>query len=230
MAAQAEEIARELDRQLQSAQARIEGFVSAQAAALARAQHEHEQVMREVEAKLQRLRSEEIDADARRAALTDQYGGERRQLAEKQAEVAALERARGSLPADVEAAQAREEAAQLQLAQTRAEFERRELEVRYELQELSRGLDCYQRLGLAFEKLADDRLRLVFTLIDPAQPARRFCFTVRMTEADAYDVDDCDPAVDALPGMLRQLNESNDISRFVQLMRREFKAYVASGR
>ena len=115
---------------------------------------------------------EEVDADARRAGLAGQYGAERRLLAEKQAEVASLERAKGSLPADVEAAAARQEAAQQQLQQTRAEFERREGEVRLELQELSRGLECFRRLGLAFEKLADDRLRLVFTLIDAARPQR----------------------------------------------------------
>jgi hypothetical protein len=180
-------------------------------------------------AKIQRLRMEEVDADARRAGLAGQYGAERRLLAEKQAEVASLERAKGSLPADVEAAAARQEAAQQQLQQTRAEFERREGEVRLELQELSRGLECFRRLGLAFEKLADDRLRLVFTLIDAARPQRRFCFTVKMTESDAYAVDEVDPPVAALDGMVRLLNESNDFSRFVQGMRREFKALAAGG-
>lgn len=171
---------------------------------------------------------EEVDADARRAGLAGQYGAERRALAEKQAELASLERAKGSLPADVEAAAARQAAAQLQLQQTRADFERREAEVTLELQELSRGLDCYRRLGLAFEKLADDRLRLVFTLVDAARPQRRFCFTVKMTEADAYAVDECDPPVAALEGMVRLLNETNDFSRFVQGMRREFKALAGS--
>ena len=170
-----------------------------------------------------------MDADARRAGLAEEYGAERRKLAEKQSEVAALERTKGSLPADVEAGHARESAAQLQLQQTRAEYERREAEVRYELQELSRGLECYSRLGLAFEKLADNRLRLVFTLIDEANPSRRFCFTVRMTETDAYDVDECEPSVAALAGLVQRLNESNDFSRFVQGMRREFKRLAGAG-
>jgi len=59
--------------------------------------------MRDMEAKIQRLRKEELDADSRRSDLSGQYSTERRQLAEKQAELASLERARGSLPADVEA-------------------------------------------------------------------------------------------------------------------------------
>jgi hypothetical protein len=179
--------------------------------------------MRDMEAKIQRLRREELDADSRRSDLSGQYSTERRQLAEKQAELASLERARGTLPSDVEAGKAREEAAQLQLSQTRAEYERREAESRYELQELTRGLECYQRLGLSFEKLSDDRLRLVFTLIDPTDPNKRFFFTVRMNDSDAYTVDECSPPIDTMADMVRLLNENNDFSKFVQYVRREFK-------
>jgi len=201
----------------------IESYLTSQAAAVTKAQQEHELLMRDMEAKIQRLRKEELDADSRRSDLSGQYSTERRQLAEKQAELASLERARGSLPADVEAGKAREEAAQLQLSQTRAEYERREAESRYELQELTRGLECYQRLGLSFEKLSDDRLRLVFTLIDAADPNRRFFFTVRMNDSDAYTVDECSPPIDAMADMVRALNENNDFSKFVQLVRKEFK-------
>jgi len=201
----------------------IESFLSSQTSAISKAQQEHEHLMRDMEAKIQRLRREELDADSRRSDLSGQYSTERRQLAEKQAELASLERARGTLPSDVEAGKAREEAAQLQLSQTRAEYERREAESRYELQELTRGLECYQRLGLSFEKLSDDRLRLVFTLIDQTDPNKRFFFTVRMNDSDAYTVDECSPPIDTMADMVRLLNENNDFSRFVQLVRQEFK-------
>jgi hypothetical protein len=107
----------------------------------------------------------------------------------------------------------------------RADYERQEADVRYKLQELSKGVEFYtKRLGLSFEKIDADALRLIFTLLDPRDPGRRFSFTLRATETDAYTVDECDPPVAALPELLAQLNgEGNDLARFIQLMRREFK-------
>ena len=46
---QADEIARELERQLQASTGKIEAFVSQQAAALAKAQQDHELLMRDME-------------------------------------------------------------------------------------------------------------------------------------------------------------------------------------
>jgi hypothetical protein len=104
-----------------------------------------------------------------------------------------------------------------------AEYERRESEARFQLNELTRGIAFYRRLGLDFEKINDDRLRLVFTQVDPADPEAKFCFSVRVTDADAYEVEECAPPVRELPELLRALNESNDFSRFVQAMRAAFK-------
>lgn len=98
--------------------------------------------------------------------------------------------------------------------------------MRYQLQELTKGIEFYKRLGLSFEKITEDNLRIVLTQIDHANPGRRFTFTVRMSADERYDVVECDPPVAALQQMLAQLNADNDFSKFVQLMRREFKALV----
>ena len=58
-----------------------------------------------------------------------------------------------------------------QLAATKGEYERQESELRHQLAELANGMAYYAKLGLAFEKQPDnDRLRLVFTQLDPAAP------------------------------------------------------------
>ncbi len=98
--------------------------------------------------------------------------------------------------------------------------------MRYKLQELSKGIEFHKRLGLSFEKIDDDALRLVFTLIDPRDPGRRFSFSLRTDDKDAYVVSECDPPVAGLADMVKELNATTDISRFVQLMRREFKKLV----
>lgn len=89
----------------------------------------------------------------------------------------------------------------------------------------------YRRLGLEFEKITDDKLRLVFTQIDPADPAGRHAFSLRVTPDDAYEVDDCEPPLPpgTLAGLLGELNGGNDFSRFVQMMRRAFKAAAGVG-
>jgi hypothetical protein len=110
-----------------------------------------------------------------------------------------------------------------------SEYERRESEARFQLNELTRGIAFYRRLGLDFEKINDDRLRLVFTQVDPADPDAKFCFSVRVTDADAYEVEECVPPVRELPELLRALNESNDFSRFVQSMRGAFKRVAMGG-
>lgn len=64
---------------------------------------------------------------------------------------------------------------------------------------------------------------MVFTLLDPTDPNRRFTFSLHTDAKDAYAVNDCQPMVPDLANMVRELNETADISRFVQLMRRQFK-------
>jgi hypothetical protein len=96
--------------------------------------------------------------------------------------------------------------------------------VRYQLSELTKGVAFYSRLDLAFHKITDDRLRLVFTAVDPAHPAREFAFSVRVADSDAYVVDDVSPPLPRLAELVRELNAGNDFARFVQAMRREFKA------
>ena len=106
--------------------------------------------------------------------------------------------------------------------------------MRQQLLESSRGLDAYARLGLAFEDVATEpgagnNLRVVFTLVDPAAPARRFCFNVRVSQDDTYAITDCEPRVAALPALVDQLNATNLFSTFVQSMRREFVALARGG-
>lgn len=112
-----------------------------------------------------------------------------------------------------------------------AEHDRRESEARFQLQELTRGVAFYRRLGLEFDKIHDDKLRMVFTQVDPADPARRFAFTVWVTPAETYALDDVAPALPpgVAPALLAELNAGNDFSAFVQRMRRAFKALVEGG-
>jgi len=83
----------------------------------------------------------------------------------------------------------------------------------------------YRRLGLDFERIQDDKLRVVFSLLDPARPDAKFAFTLWVTPAETYAVDEVAPALPApqLGALLQELNAGNNFSAFVQKMRRAFK-------
>ena len=89
------------------------------------------------------------------------------------------------------------------------------------------GIQLYQqRLGLQFDKVGDDRLRLTFTMLDPNRAERAFWLEVRVTAGDRYVAEQCEPPVADLPMLTEQLNASNDFSAFVRTMRHRFKALV----
>ena len=96
------------------------------------------------------------------------------------------------------------------------------------LSELEKGCAAYRAmLGLEFERVGDERLRLVMTNIDARAPARAFAFTVFVDSTDNYHIEACEPTVDALGELQSQLNQTNDFSAFVRGLRRAFKALCA---
>eukprot|EP00164_Ancoracysta_twista_P003219 GFYU01004299.1.p1 GENE.GFYU01004299.1~~GFYU01004299.1.p1 ORF type:complete len:256 (-),score=92.24 GFYU01004299.1:398-1129(-) len=102
-----------------------------------------------------------------------------------------------------------------------------ELDVSYRKNELSRGVSFYEQyLGLSFERIGDEKLRFVFTCIDPANVDRRFSFTVTVNEKRQYEVKDCKPHVTDLPHLVSDLCESNDFAKFILGMRKRFQAMV----
>ena len=83
-------------------------------------------------------------------------------------------------------------------------------------------------IGITFDKVGDDRLRLTFTSIDSAQPDRQFFVEVRVTAGDQYVVEHCEPMVPDLRALTDTLNTTNDFSAYVRNLRRRFKALVTA--
>jgi len=96
------------------------------------------------------------------------------------------------------------------------------------LAELQKGCAMYkQLLALDFERVGDERLRLILTNIDARAPSRAFSFLVFVDAADRYHIEQCEPAVPALPQLVESLNQTNDFSVFVRTLRAEFKRLCA---
>eukprot|EP00908_Phaeocystis_cordata_P000661 Transcript_10724.p6 GENE.Transcript_10724~~Transcript_10724.p6 ORF type:complete len:87 (-),score=54.36 Transcript_10724:514-774(-) len=81
-------------------------------------------------------------------------------------------------------------------------------------------------LGLEFERVEDERLRIVFTHVDPQAPTRAFTFYVYVDASDRYHVVRCEPAIPDVQSLVDALNASNDFSAFVRNMRKKFQQLV----
>ncbi|KIZ06006.1 hypothetical protein MNEG_1947 [Monoraphidium neglectum] len=111
------------------------------------------------------------------------------------------------------------EALEQELQQTRAEQSTR-------LGALDKVLRLYQSvLGLELVP-GDDELHLVFTLVDPRDPARRFAFGVKVLEDNTYMVTSCEPQLESLGELSQLLRQENRFADFVKAARRGFSGLV----
>lgn len=87
-------------------------------------------------------------------------------------------------------------------------------------------------LALSITRAAPHTVRFAFTLLDQADPAREFSFTLGLADqqklGQSYAVHDCSPSVPHLPKLVEQLNDRCmdspwALARFVLNMRRLFE-------
>jgi len=100
------------------------------------------------------------------------------------------------------------------------------------IDDLTRGVVNYKKLGLDFTQMEQDSgLKLNFTEIDPDDPSKNFSFVLLVNDDEKYDIANCNPQIDAmeLEDILEELNESGgeDISILARRMRRAFKEVCA---
>ncbi|KAI8516079.1 kinetochore-associated Ndc80 complex subunit spc25 [Branchiostoma belcheri] len=112
-----------------------------------------------------------------------------------------------------------------QIAKEKELLQAQDQVTKQKMKELQKAVGYFKdRLGLKFRKLDGGRLQFVFTLIDVKNLDRAFVFTLKVESK--YEVVDCDPKVDDLDDLVAKLNTTNNLSAFVQAMRRRFKQLV----
>jgi len=97
--------------------------------------------------------------------------------------------------------------------------------VNYKVDEITCGVQQYSALGLEFVRCEGECMRFVFTQIDARLPARQFYFTMFVDANDRYNLVDTYPVLDRqfVLTIVNDLNEDNNISKFVVRMRSAFK-------
>jgi len=94
-----------------------------------------------------------------------------------------------------------------------------------QVEELELRVKNYERLGLRFVRVEDgSTLKISFTQIDASEPCREFCVGLQINSDDEYEVTVCEPSLERLPTLIKDLNSSNDFAAFVRIVRKEFKA------
>jgi len=100
------------------------------------------------------------------------------------------------------------------------------------LDDLTHGVRMYSSLGLEFQKAQNQCMKFIFTLIDPQHPSKQFFFLMFVDDADQYQLVDCQPTLESslCNKLMTNLNQDNDIGRFVVGMRRAFKQTLSQVR
>ena len=91
--------------------------------------------------------------------------------------------------------------------------------------ELELRVKNFERLGLRFVRVEDGTtLKILFTQIGAPEPCREFCVGLQINSDDEYEVTVCEPNIEKLSVLIKDLNASNDFALFVRSVRKEFKA------
>lgn len=194
-------------------------------------QQEVQRAARELTA--ERAALQELYADlASTAQLTEaavklREEGARCEEATRQSAEAAAERSRSAIHARDRLCQAHE-ACRDELKQENNELAKQTRALAAQESEIERFLALYKdKLGLSIERTAPQTVRVTFTLIDEADPAREFSFVLGLADSRAYLVTDCCPQVPQLKGLLARLNSdvgvASALPAFVCGMRRAFQ-------
>lgn len=129
------------------------------------------------------------------------------------------------LPQELAAQRQQLIATQQEIDKQRRLFDEVNKEKEYKTTELTLGRDFYRKhLALDFQRVDDNRLRFVFTHIDPANHDRQFIFSVFVNSANRYELVECEPRLPVVDSLIDDLNADNNFSRFVQRMRAQFRA------
>jgi hypothetical protein len=119
-----------------------------------------------------------------------------------------------------------EEAQELnRLEKTRSEHDNMRNKMEKTLNDLTHGIRLYTSLGLEFQKADSDCMKFIFTQISSSNPSKQYYFTMYVDDNDKYQLVDTKPKLPTkvCNTSIIQLNEDNNIGKFVVNMRNGFK-------
>ncbi|KAJ4786127.1 Kinetochore protein spc25 [Rhynchospora pubera] len=91
-----------------------------------------------------------------------------------------------------------------------------------EKENLDSAIAWYQK-SLGLQVVEGEGVKFIFNKIDSTNPDKEYSFTVRL-DNDKYNLLRCDPLVEGIDDLLKEVNKTNDFFGFVRIMREKFAA------
>jgi cytochrome c biogenesis protein ResB len=174
---------------------------------------------------IKKIFKEEQDLLKQAKQIALDHGVNHEKIVEIDQEIAALNCRMQTLPKILEEQQATINGHRKKIADLRKALIKAEKEAAHNMSEKRVGQQIFQeRLGLRFERVDVDHLRVVFNNITAEDPDKEFWFAVHVDQQNVYQIGEgsCRPPVEELPEMLHKLNETNNFGSFVRQMRAKF--------
>ncbi|KAF8005927.1 hypothetical protein BT93_K0264 [Corymbia citriodora subsp. variegata] len=93
--------------------------------------------------------------------------------------------------------------------------------------DIQEAISWYNKV-LGFQIEGGNGVKFMFNNIDIKNPHNVYLFTIRHAN-DMYTLLECDPPLDGTKELIHELNKSNDLYKFVRIMRRKFQEFATQG-
>lgn len=209
--------------------AKLETFATGTVRQLEHTVEEHGRFLFVARKRIKELKKEQSELRVKAASMEEEMRREGNLFDAVNADLAKLREKSRGLPAQLREIREREDEIRREVLKIEAEVEKHISENDRTNNDLTQGVIAFKtRLGMDFERIGQDQLKINLTQIDPSDPKRVFAFAVHIDPSDKYHVILCDPPLNNTDDLVHELNTSNDFSLFVRRMRRSFKAYAAA--
>ncbi|XP_072959412.1 kinetochore protein SPC25 homolog [Typha angustifolia] len=81
---------------------------------------------------------------------------------------------------------------------------------------------------LGFRAVGGEGVKFIFNKIDSKDAEKEYSFTIRLDD-DKYNLLHCDPYIEDINELIKDLNKTNDLFKFVRIMREKFQAATLNG-
>lgn len=176
---------------------------------------------------LKNLQTREEEFIAIGQALKETIAGEEKELAELNAFINKLDKEASMLPGTVATAQKKlAEAKEMNMAAS-DKLEAAQSRRNYRLTHLGRGVQQFETwLGMKISRLHEGTIRTVFSQIDPVKVDREFSMAFAIDKDDQFVLQECEPALPGIAGMIEDVNADGDLGAFLRTVRAGFKELV----
>ena len=212
---------------LAQARAKLNAFTSDTTRELQTDVFAHQTFVRQARDAITELRSEQAELRVQAVGVEEEMNRGQQMVGAITTEIDELREQSSDLPKRLHEIREREDEIRAEVQRLEAEVEKHVDKNEQDNSDLTQGVIAFKnRLGLDFQRIGQDQLKLNMTHIDRSDPDRVFSFSVEIDSNDHYLLLLCEPPLANTDELVQELNHNNDFSKFVRNMRKSFCALV----